>query len=86
MKSPLDRLENGDKFCRALAKRIRKAEQDDDIIHGAAMFQMDDGKFTHCFIDVKFFPVKQWWIIFEGWNNRQKLTPELYEQVKRLAL
>lgn len=83
---PLDRLESGDELSRALAKRIRKAEKDDGIIHGAAMFQMDDGKYAQCFIDVKFYPEKQWWLILDRYKTRQKLTPELYERVKRFAL
>lgn len=87
MRNPsLDVLDAGDELSRARANRIRRAEKSDKILHGGAMYQTDDGKFTEIFIDVTFYPEKQWWVIWSKTKEREPLTPEIYERVKKLSL
>ena len=50
------------------------------------MYQTDDGKFTEIFIDITFYPEKQWWVIWSKTKERESLTPEIYERVKKLSL
>ena len=84
---PIDVLENGDELSRALANRIRRAEKSDQISFGGAILHTEDGKFEcEVFIDVTFYPERQWWLNRRGSKDREKLTPELYERVKKLAL
>lgn len=83
---PLDILDKGDELDRARANRIRRAEKSDKISHGAAMLQTDGGTFEEIFIDVTFYPTKQWWLYRNKLKDREPLTPEIYARVKKLSL
>ena len=74
-----------DVLPKELANRIRQQEKKDGYCYGGAVYALDNGRYSPCFVSVTFYPSTKWWIRI-GDEDRKPLTDEDYARVSKLQL